>query len=195
MKLQTKILIGLIIILSSGLAIFYLSWKQERYERIRHETNEAELTKNIDQVNMVLNFERKDFEKMNTKWSNKIDSVTKAHKIALKSVKSATIINTVYKDTGSFKIVYREPEKQPDLSYIIPISTDNGCWGLKGQILTTDKNAKFKVTERTANNSAQLIVLRERFLGFLWYKNKTSEYRAFSDCGEVEFNQVNFVKK
>jgi len=195
MSLKTKIFIGLILILASGLAIFYFSWKQERHERIRHEANEAELTKNIDQVNMVLNLERNDFEKMNTKWSNKIDSVTNAHKIALKSVKSATIINTVYKDTGSFKIVYREPEKQPDLSYIIPISTNNGCWGLKGQILTTDKDAKFKVTERTANNSAQLIVLRKRFLGFLWYKNKTSEYRAFSDCGEVEFNQVNFVKK
>jgi hypothetical protein len=144
---------------------------------------------------MVLNLERKDFERMNTKWSNKIDSVIDANKIALKSVKSATIIQTQYKDTGSFKIVYREQEKQPDLSYIIPISTDNGCWGLKGNILTTDKDAKFKVTEGTANNSAQLIVLRKRFLGFLWYKNKTSEYRAFSDCGEVEFNQVNFVKK
>jgi hypothetical protein len=195
MKLQTKIFIGLILILSSGLAIFYFSWKQERHERIRHESNESELTKNIDQVNMVLNLERKDFERMNTKWSNKIDSVIEANKIALKSVKSATIIQTQYKDTGSFKIVYREPEKQPDSSYIIPISTDNGCWGLKGQILTTDKDAKFKVTESTANNSAQLIVLRKRFLGFLWYKNKTSEYRAFSDCGEVEFNQVNFVKK
>ena len=195
MSVKTKIFIGVIFILASGLAIFYFSWKQERHERIRHEANEAELTKNIDQVNMVLDLERKDFEKMNTKWSNKIDSVIEANKIALKSVKSATIINTVYKDTGSFKIVYREPEKQPDSSYIIPITTDNGCWGLKGQILTTDKNAKFKVTERTANNSAQLIVLRKRFLGFLWYKNKTSEYRAFSDCGEVEFNKVNFVKK
>ena len=195
MSVKTKIFIGVIFILASGLAIFYFSWKQERHERIRHEANEAELTKNIDQVNMVLDLERKDFEKMNTKWSNKIDSVIEANKIALKSVKSATIINTVYKDTGSFKIVYREPEKQPDSSYIIPITTDNGCWGLKGQILTTDKNAKFKVTERTASNSAQLIVLRKRFLGFLWYKNKTSEYRAFSDCGEVEFNKVNFVKK
>jgi len=132
---------------------------------------------------------------MNTSWSNKIDSLIKSNKMALKSVKSATIIQTVYKDTTIVNITQSEPQKQPDSSYFIPVTSNNGCWGIKGYIRSEDENSTLTITERTANNSVQLLVLRKRFIGFLWYMNRKTEYKAFSDCGDATFNQINFVEK
>jgi len=212
MKLQTKIIIGLvafIFVLFIALGVSVKLYQKEHAEKIRHEQNESELTKNLDQVNMILNLSRADFAKMNTWWSNKVDSVAKANKIAPKSIQSATIINTKYKDTVKTEASHKEPEIakkeeveslkiQPSKSavvYRIPVEENNGCWGMKGNIITTDRNAKLNITERMANNSSQLLILRERFLGFLWYKNKTAEGKSFSDCGTSTFNVIKFSKK
>lgn len=195
MKLQTKIFLVVILILFVASGIFYFSWKSEKQERKRQESNVEQLTGSLDQTNIALNLTRKEFEQAKTGWKMKLDSVMTAHKIALKSVKSATILKTEYKDTGSVKIVYKQAEKQPDESFIIPISSEGQCWGMKGEILTKDANSKFRITEKTAVNSSQLFVIKRRFLGFLWYNNRRNEYRAFTDCGEVDFTNIEFVKK
>lgn len=180
-------------------------WLFKAKNRLKQDRNR--LSDNFEQVtqsNSVLNTSIDELKYINTKMVAKYDSVIKANKIKPKAVKSATIIETSYKDTTEQEIAtwpYKkniEPnkkqpdEKQPDESFIIPIETDNGCWGLKGEILTTDGNSKFKVTERTANNSAQLVVTKRK--KFLFWTVKPEKYQAFSDCGEVNFTQINIVK-
>jgi len=117
-----------------------------------------------------------------------------ANKIALNKVKTVTVINTEYRDTGSVKIVYRDPILKPDKSYSIPVSYSEMCWGMSGQILTTDPKSKLQIDVRTASNSAQLLVTRKRFLGFLWWK-RGETYKLYSDCGESDFTKINFIKK
>lgn len=168
-------------------------WLFKAKNRIKQDRNR--LSDNFEQVtqsNSVLNTSIDELKYINTKMVAKYDSVIKANKIKPKTVKSATIIQTVYKDTTIEKIIYLPAKKQPDESFIIPIETDNGCWGLKGEILTTDGDSKFKVTERTANNSAQLVVTKRK--KFLFWTVKPEKYQAFSDCGEINFTQINIVK-
>lgn len=196
MKLKTKIGIGIIIALLIGLSTFYFAWKSEKKERIRQESNVEQLTKNVDQANMNLNLTHKEFAKAKTDWKVELDSVMKANDIALKSVKSATIIKTEYKDTGSVKIVYKKVTKPINSAiYTIPVSYSDSCWGIRAKILSKDPETKINITERTASNSSQLLILRKRLWGFLWYQNKKTEYKGFTKCGEMKFTQIQFVKK
>lgn len=166
--------------------------KALRIDNKRQTENLAQITQEgVRQLNLT----RKEYDNLNTAWKTKLDSTIKANKIALKSVKSATIIQTQYKDTGSTKIVYKDVIKLPDSSYKLPFESDslNTCWGVKGNILTLDPNAKIEITEKTANNSISLIVTQKRFLGFLWYK-KATKFRGFTDCGESDITDIKFEK-
>lgn len=150
----------------------------------------------VQQTNQVLNVTLDEYRNLNLKTKLKLDSVMAANKIKPKSVKSATIIQTVYRDTGSVKIVYKTAEKQPNSPiYTIPFSSSTSCWGVKGEIKSVDPKATVNILERTAKNEAHLIVTRDRFLGFLWYIRKGENYKGFNDCGEMNFTQINIVKK
>jgi len=189
MNKLTLILFSLIFILSFTLGVVVKSNIKKNKTIDRIESNFEQVT----QSNSVLNTTISELSTVNTKMVAKYDSVIRVNKIKPKQVKSATIIQTVYKDTVIEKIVYLPAKKQKDESFIIPISTDNGCWGMKGEILSKDGDSKFKVTERTANNSAQLVVTKRK--KFLFWTIKPEKYQAFSDCGEVNFTQINIVKR
>lgn len=196
MKLTTKVLVIAVLVLASALSVFVFLWDKESKERKRQDHNVEQLTSSLDQANINLKLTHKEFEDAKTEWKFELDSVMNAHKIALKSVKSATIIHTEYKDTGSVKIVYKEPVFMPNSKdYTIPVSYQDLCWGMKGTIISKDPDSKLNIQERTQSNSSQLFVVRKRLLGFLWYQNRKTEYRAFTDCGEIEFVQIYFVKK
>lgn len=188
----TGIVIVFLLLITTVGVLGYL-YNESRKEVKRQTANVENLVK-VRNQNLTLT--REEFKRSETKWKFKVDSLLKAEKIALNKVKEITLINTVYRDTGSVKIIYKEPVLKPDKSYSIPISTpdENLCWGMKGQILTTDPNAKLQIDLRRANNSSQLLILRSRFLGFLWWK-KTGKYKLNSDCGESDFTKITFVKK
>lgn len=191
MKLTTKILLIIIAALSiSVLVLGYLN-KKNRDEKKRQTANVENL---IKAKNQELQLTRDEFSKSEAQWKLKVDSLLKAEKIALKKVKVVTIVNTQYRDTGSVKIIYKDPVQKPDKSYSIPVSYSDKCWGMAGQILTIDPNAKLQVDKRTTSNSSQLLVTRSRFLGFLWWK-KGESFKAYTDCGEVNFTKIIFTKK
>lgn len=178
-------LIGITIGLAIG-SYFYLKLRADRnrlYENFAQTENE----------NQVLKLTQKELENSNASYAIKLDSVLKANKIKPKQVKSATIINTVYKDTTITEIVYLPPRIEPKKGFLIPVQVNGFCWGMKGEILTADSTSELRITERSSNNSAQLIVKKKLFLGFLWATKKT-EYKAYSDCGEVNFTQIDIVK-
>jgi len=181
------LIVALVVAVSFG----YLMYKTNIKLKIDN-TRQSENYVQLNQANQVLSLKIDEYSDLHTKDSEKLDSLLQVIKLKPKQIKSATVINTIYKDTTIEKIVYLPVQKQTDSSYIIPITTDNGCWGLKGQILTKDPDSKFKVTERTANNSAQLVVTPQK--RFLFWTIRKEKYQAFSDCGEVTFTQINFVK-
>lgn len=190
MKLTTKILIctvAFLLISSSGLLFLY---NKSKVEAKRQTENVQNLTK---QYNQELTLTRAEFKKAETEWKTKVDSLLEANKIVLKKVKEITLIEVQYKDTGSVKIIYKDIAVNPDKTFIIPISYSDKCWGMEGRILTLDKNSKLEIDTRTANNSAQLLVTRKRFLGFLWWKKET-DFKAYTDCGEITFTKIDFVK-
>lgn len=182
------------LILAIVILILFLGFGIKQYFDMKADRNR--IADNFSQVtkdNQVLNLTLGEYKDLNTRASAKLDSLIKVNSIKPKSVKQATIINTVYRDTGSIKTIYLPAEKQPDLSYKIPISVKKESWSMKGVILSTDQNSKLNITELQYSNSAQLLIVRKRFLGFLWYGKKT-EYKAYSDYGEINFTQINFLK-
>ena len=188
MKNLLALVIVAFIITTSTLLILY---RGAKHEAKRQSENVANLTK---EKNQILKITRSEFERSETKWKQKIDSVIKAEGIKLSQIKAATVLETVYRDTGGVKVVYKDPILLPDKEYSIPVTYYTKCWGMVGTITTIDKNAKLDIVERTASNSVQLLITRKRALGFLWWK-KGEQYKGYSDCGEVEFTSVTFVKK
>jgi hypothetical protein len=173
--------------ISLGLGYLY---KKNKIEVKRQSENVQNLTK---QYNQELTLTKAEFKKAETEWKSKVDSLLEANKIALKKVKQVTLIDIQYKDTGSVKIVYKDISVNPDKTFTIPVLYSDKCWGMEGRILTLDKYSKLEIDIRTANNSAQLLVTRKRFLGFLWWKKETI-FKAYTDCGEITFTKIDFVK-
>jgi hypothetical protein len=199
---MNKILIYIIVGLVLAFSVQSYLYKKSRAEAKRQTQNVENLVKQKDQE---LTLTRKEFKRAETHWKHEVDSLLEAEKIALNKVTKVTVVKTVYRDTTYQDASMGEPEviqpKDTTLSlikpkpiYRIPTQIDGGCWSLKGQIITTDPTSKFVVLERMSNNSVQLIVLRKRFLGFLWWQNKKQEFKAFSDCGEIEFTKIEFKK-
>lgn len=187
-----KLYLIVILFLLSGIISFLIHRNNIlRADRDRQTENLANITKENERQ-LVLKLD--DYQALNAKWKTTLDSTLKANDIALKHVKGATIIITQYKDTGSTKIVYKDVVRLPDGSFKIPVGFDSQCWGFKGEILSKDQSSTLKINEKTANNSIQLVVTKDRyFLGFLW-RTRKADFKTFSDCGQVDITKIDFVK-
>lgn len=168
-------------------AYFFNDNRKKGREIQRQTTNFAQLQE--DHIKHIT-ITKKEFEILNTTFKRKLDQVIHANDLKLRQIRTSTIINTVFRDTGSIKIVYRDAIKINDSSYKIPLSIDKSCWQLKGNILSGDQKSTFEVEEMTSTNSIQLIVSEKR--RWLFWKKQT--FYAFSDCGNVDIVKIDFVK-
>jgi len=166
-------------------------------DNIRQRKENIRLADNLEQITAKgqreLILSKGEYEHINARWKTTLDSTLEANRIKIKNVRSATVIQTVYRDTGTTKIVYKDVIQMPDKSFKVPFSFDEKCVGMKGFVLTLDPTSKVEITERTVKNSISLVVVQKRFLGFLWVKKK-SEFKAFSDCGEMDVTKIDFKK-
>lgn len=184
-------LIGAIVLLLTGLSLVLHRNSILKKDRDRQTENIANITKENERQ-LVLKLD--DYNALNAKWKTTLDSTLKANDIALKRVKGATVIDIQYRDTAIAKIVYKDAVKLPDGSYKIAAGFNSQCWGFKGEILTNDPKSTVEITEKTANNSIQLVVTKNKyFLGFLWRTHKEG-FNAFSDCGKIDITKIDFVK-
>ena len=182
--------IALIIILAIGFSLSVSTCKKNRYEADRQKENVANITKD----NSVLSLTVDEYKSIKTKDTEKIDSLLKVLKLKPKFIQDATVINTVYRDTGSVKVIYKDVVKSPDGSFKVPFNFDSQCWGIKAEILSKDQGSTLNIIERKASNSAQLIVTKDKyFLGFLW-RTRKADFRAYSDCGNINFTKIEFIK-
>lgn len=205
MNKLTLILAGIVLIL-----VLAIIFGIDQYFKLKSDRNR--LSDNFEQVtqeNSVLNTTVDELEYVKTKMVAKYDSVILENKIKPKQVKSATIIDSKYKDTtgevlsaNTKQDTARKVNNNPasylqDMTneelFIIPINTDNGCWGMKGEVITRDGDTKLRIIEKTFNNSHQLVVTKRK--KFLFWTIKPEKYQLFNDCGEGTFTQINIVKR
>jgi len=167
-------------------------------DRDRQETNMA----NVTQDNKYLTLKADEFKRLSGEDKEKLDSVLKANKKNPKLVTQATLIKTKYSDSDKVPAIIGVPviipqnDSIPVIKPLLSISAgyDSKCWSMKGEIITTDPNAKFNILNRSANVDAQLIKTRAKyFLGFLWRTQK-EEYSAYSDCGVINFTDIKIIK-
>ena len=189
MTLKSKIILGVFLLMLIEIVILTRLYKQSKSEVKRQKLNIESLTK---QHNQELILTRAEFKQADNWWKHKIDSLMISNNIKLKQIKTVTILKTEFRDTGSVKIMYKESVKEAK-GYKIPFSYQDSCWGIKGTILSSDLNSKIDISERISKNSAQLLVTRKRFLGFLWWKKKET-FKAYIDCGEIDFTKIEFTK-
>ena len=185
-KLITKIVFIIALLIALTFSVKTCSIKTKENKRLNE--NFEQLQKN----NHVLNLNLSEFKALSGKDKEKIESLLSELKLKPKQVKEVTVVNTVYRDTGSTKIIYKEVVKQLDGSYKIPVNYDSLCWGFKGEIQSKDSLSKFYVLEKSANNSIQLIVTKPK--KFLFWTVKKEQFKAFSKCGEINFTNIKFVK-
>ena len=184
------VLIGIGLLLIVALVYFVNQNKKLRSDRNRIENNFTNLSK--DNVDLRVTVD--EFKTLKTKDAQKIDSLLKVANLKPKFIQGATVINTVYRDTGSTKVIYKDMVKLPDGSFKVPFNFDSQCWGIKAEILSKDQSSTLNILERKASNSAQLIVTKNKyFLGFLW-RTRKADFKAYSDCGNINFTKIEFIK-
>lgn len=175
------------VILIIAVCFLYNANQKKAKDIIRQTANFEQVTK---EHTRELILKKSEYQSLNTTWKKKLDSVMVANAYKLRQVKSATIIEIKYRDTTSVKPISGAPIQKPDQSYIIPIAVKDQCWGMMGEISSNDKASTFRITERTANNSIQLIVNEKK----RWIFWKKRIFEAFSDCGKVDITKIDFVK-
>ncbi len=185
------LLIAIAVLFGSLVALIRIN-NDLKKDNERVSLNFNEINKAKDQI---LNVSLDEYNQLSDKYKIKLDSLLKVTHTKPKQVISATLIKNVYIDTNKVVIVPKiQSFDAKNGSYILPISLDSACWSFRGAILSKDSAARLKVTERKSANNIQLVVTKDKyFLGFLW-RTKKGAYRAFSDCGAIEFTQINFVK-
>jgi hypothetical protein len=181
--------IGLAVITVILIFSLYQSRAHWKSEAERERSNVANITKEHDRT---LTLKQGEIDNINAVWKVKFDSVLKANNHSLKSIKSAMIVSLTYSVKGLTKVEYKPVVKQGEY-FRIPVSVPEQCWGMKGYITSLDSTSKLDITERTSNNSVQRLEIKKRFLGFLWFTKK-SEFKIYTDCGESDITNVNFVK-
>lgn len=139
----------------------------------------------------ALTLSRYEYSQLETRMTEKLNQALKKSNIKLKEVVSATQIENNYIDTSKVKAVKKEPEIK-DNSYIIPVSWDDGCWGMTGEIITSDKLADLSILNRKFSNLIHLVVTREK--RFLFIRLKKAEYKVLSDCGDPVLTSIKFTK-
>jgi hypothetical protein len=193
-----KIAIAVLII---GALIFFANGYFERGKtNVRLESNLANVTQ--DDANLTLTVG--EYGKIHTKDTEKLDSVLKANKIKPSQIAQATVISSNYVDTNKVTANTGTPVILPLIRiednnynpsvrpYSIPVWQKDSCWGMEGEIITTDINAKLNILKKTANNSNQLIVVKAKY--FLFIRLHKQEFKLFTDCGESTFTEIKFVK-
>lgn len=206
MKPLTKILTGVILSLLVASGVFYYSWKSERQERKRYQSNVVELTKTVDQSNINIELSRKEFAEMQTAWKIRFDSVLEASGKKLSQVREYYELEISYRDSSDKAAKMGEPKPLEEKKianvqiksikplFTIPFSQKDSCMWIEGNVITTDPKAKVNIIDKGYENSGYLIALRSQFLGFLWWKRPT-EYISVSKCGETKYRHIKFVKK
>lgn len=207
MNKLTLILVGICIVLLTVSGIFYASWKHEKKERKRQESNVEQLTKSVDQSNINIELSRKEFAEMQTAWKIRFDSVLEASGKKLSQVREYYELEISYRDSvnkaakmGDAKPIDEKKIANTQIKpigktlYSIPFSQIDSCMWVKGNVTSTDPRSKVTITDKGYDNSGYLIALRSQFLGFLWWKRPT-EYIAVSKCGETKYRHVKFEKK
>jgi len=192
--------LGIVLLISSILHVFSAHEITSLYDRNVILTQENGQLKadalTLDAVNSAAIAEtRETYLAQNTALRSKLDSLEKARDIKLDEVIQGTVINTSYVSDNMVSAQVDPPGALPEPGELLqlPVSCKTPCWSMMGVIKTTDPVAQFKVTEQTANNSVQLLVLKPRkFLGFLW-RTKKEQFRIYSDCGEATIAGVNFI--
>ena len=189
---MTKYLIIAIAVLFGSLVALLRINNDLKKDNERVSLNFNEINKAKDQI---LNVTLKEYDKLSDKYKIKLDSLLKVTHTKPKQVISATLIKNVYIDTNKVVIVPKiHSFNAKNGLFTLPISLDSTCWSFRGAILSKDSTSRLEITERKNVNNIQLIVTKDKyFLGFLW-RTKKGTYKAFSECGAVEFTQINFVK-
>ena len=189
---KSKLVLWLAIALVSAFGTIWYLTKQVsslKSDNRRISNNFDQVTEKVKSLNLTIG----EYEKLKIQDKSKIDSLLKVIDEKPKHLKSVTITTVVYKDTGSTKIIYQTPKKQPNSAlFTIPVSGGDNCWGFKGNIISSDPKSKLDIKEKTANNSIQLVVIKKK--KFLFWTIKQEQFRGFSDCGELNITQINFVK-
>jgi hypothetical protein len=194
MKMLTTFLIVSILAMAGAITLLKKSNSKLKDEVavLKHENRTMQSqyeTMTWDNQN-ALTLSRYEYSKLRTDLTAKIDSLLKANRIKPKEIVSATVIENKYTDTTKVKAVTKQPENVNN-SYIIPVSWDNGCWGMVGEISTSDKLAELSILNRKFSNSIQLVVTREK--KFLFIRLKRASYNVFSDCGTVNIESIKFT--
>lgn len=206
MNKLTLILAGVCIVLLSGVGFVWKLYADMKADRNRIDRNFEQLTKSSEQTNIDLELTRQEFEKMNTDWSNRMKSVIEESGKKLSQVKEYYELQISYRDSVDKlakmgePVEIKEPDKKPvpgiaqsKPKFKVPFSKTDSCQFVKGIVTSTDPRPQVQITDSGFNVAGDLFATRGRFLGFLWWK-KPTEYIAVTNCGEIKYKHLKFIK-
>ena len=195
------IIVILALVIFSGVAVTKCSTNKATGDR--QAENVQSKGDSIQKLNLTLN----EFKNLQFRDKDKIDSLMIANDTKARLIDRISISKTKYKDTTKTSANVGSPviiapitsnkdtlkPKEPVL-YSLPVESSNKCWGMVGEMITTDPNAKFNVLQRSFETIQSAIFKRQkRFLGFLWITQHRSII-ANTNCGQTETTDITISK-
>ncbi len=191
------IIVILALVIFSGIAVTRCSTNKATGDR--QTENVQSKGDSIQELNLTID----EFKNLQFRDKDKIDSLMVSNDTKARLIDRISISKTKYKDTTKTSANVGAPvvvapvvsnkdtlkPKEPIL-YSLSVESSNNCWGMVGEMITTDPKAKFNVLQRSFQTIQSAIYKRQkRFLGFLWITQRRKVITNTS-CGQTEITDV-----
>jgi hypothetical protein len=191
------IIVILALVIFSGIAVTRCSTNKATGDR--QTENVQSKGDSIQKLNLTID----EFKNLQFRDKDKIDSLMVSNDTKARLIDRISISKTKYKDTTKTSANVGAPvvvapvvsnkdtlkPKEPIL-YSLSVESSNNCWGMVGEMITTDPKAKFNVLQRSFQTIQSAIYKRQkRFLGFLWITQRRKVI-ANTSCGQTEITDV-----
>lgn len=199
-----KLNLSLYLIIALVLTIFVLtiSVNQCSSNKRKADTQAANLQTKNDSI-QFLTLTIKQYKNLSFKDKSKFDSLFALMQTKPRLLERATITSTKYKDTTKVAATVGKPIIVPNIAsnrdtikplYCLPVSFESKCWGMDGELITTDPNVQLNILNQSFNTVQSVVITRQkRFLGFLFITQRRKVI-AKTTCGESEIDDITFTK-
>jgi hypothetical protein len=180
---NSKLFLYLVI---GGLVYFWIVDRKQLRDNIsRLETNQIALTTNSSIQQQVYLGE---FKKLHSKE----DSIAKLIGLKPKDITNVVVNNYHYKDTTIVQVplIPKDSTSKDTLTFISPIK----CGYVSGEVYLKNMTIKIKEVDTKDTLHTFLYENYNRFLGFLWKRNKRYEAVTYSECMNKVINTEENIK-
>lgn len=164
-------------------------------DRDRHAKNASSLMEDNSSINLT-NKELKSYiSDSESKFAKKIDSITKAHNIAIKDLGKITYVETSVLVTDTVYLPSTDTVKIVDRTYWLRFKNDSKCISATVMAKTKDPNTEVIFEKLKAQNETHVMVYKKKKKWWQLFKKREFIQKTVNSCGVTSYSEINLEPK